>query len=201
MSLPKETFHKLKDEKKQRILSAALKEFSAHSFSEASLNQIVKEAQIPWGSFYQYFVDKEDLFSYLVEGISADIKAVRQKNLPNYDDCDALTQFVNRLIATVELCHSSPEYVQIIMLNAKETDPFVKIFFELGEERKQEILKLFERDQQQGLVQSDIDLTTVIEVVFLYSKELFYSIGSDGNAYLKKMEDLVQIIRNGIQNG
>lgn len=33
-------------------------------FSEASLNQNVRAAKIPWGSFYQYFNDKEDIYLY-----------------------------------------------------------------------------------------------------------------------------------------
>lgn len=37
-------------------------------FNEASINQIIKEAGIPRGSFYMYFQDKEDLFRYLLKG-------------------------------------------------------------------------------------------------------------------------------------
>lgn len=35
-------------------------------FADASINQIVRRAGVPRGSFYQYFADKEDLFGYLV---------------------------------------------------------------------------------------------------------------------------------------
>jgi AcrR family transcriptional regulator len=34
---------------------------------EASISNIVKEAEIPRGSFYQYFEDKEDVFVYVLE--------------------------------------------------------------------------------------------------------------------------------------
>jgi AcrR family transcriptional regulator len=39
------------------------------SFSEASINQIVRRAGIPRGSFYQYFEDKNDLFICLMEQV------------------------------------------------------------------------------------------------------------------------------------
>ena len=49
-------------EKQEKLLEAATREFSHRPFNEASINQIIKEAGIPRGSFYMYFQDKEDLF-------------------------------------------------------------------------------------------------------------------------------------------
>lgn len=60
--MPKQTFDKLPQEKQERILAAAKKEFTQVRYSDASINQIVKEAGIPRGSFYQYFEDKKDIF-------------------------------------------------------------------------------------------------------------------------------------------
>lgn len=67
--LSTERFHRLPEEKRNRFLSAAWEEFTKTSFSEVSINQIVRKAAIPRGSFYQYFTDKADLFSYLLEGV------------------------------------------------------------------------------------------------------------------------------------
>lgn len=62
-----ETFLRLPEEKRERFLEAAWEEFTHVSFAEASINQIVRRAGIPRGSFYQYFADKENLFAYLEE--------------------------------------------------------------------------------------------------------------------------------------
>jgi AcrR family transcriptional regulator len=64
-----ETFRRLPEEKRRRILEAAWAEFSTVSFSDASINQIIRRAGIPRGSFYQYFEDKDDLFVYLMEQV------------------------------------------------------------------------------------------------------------------------------------
>ena len=53
--MPKETFYRLPDEKRERIMAAAEREFLENSFEAASINRIIKEAAIPRGSFYQYF--------------------------------------------------------------------------------------------------------------------------------------------------
>ena len=66
--MPSSTFLNLPAEKKEKLLEAATWEFSHKPFNEASINQIIKEAGIPRGSFYMYFQDKEDLFRYLLKG-------------------------------------------------------------------------------------------------------------------------------------
>ncbi len=50
-----------------KILQAALEEFSEKGFLGASLRQIVKRAGVTTGAFYGYFSSKEALFAYIVE--------------------------------------------------------------------------------------------------------------------------------------
>ena len=65
--MPSSTFLNLAPEKQEKLLSAAVREFTERPYNEASINRIVREAGIPRGSFYMYFRDKEDLFHYLVQ--------------------------------------------------------------------------------------------------------------------------------------
>ncbi len=60
------TFLNLDKEKKDRIIEAALNEFSKQDFGDASITNIVKKAGISRGSFYQYFGNKENIYKYLV---------------------------------------------------------------------------------------------------------------------------------------
>ena len=66
--MPSSTFLNLPAEKQEKLLEAATREFSHRPFNEASINQIIKEAGIPRGSFYMYFQDKEALFRSLLQG-------------------------------------------------------------------------------------------------------------------------------------
>lgn len=66
-----ETFLNLKEEKKERIIHAALAEFSRVPMNEASVTNIVKKAGISRGSFYQYFGGKEALYKYLIKSVYA----------------------------------------------------------------------------------------------------------------------------------
>lgn len=65
--MPTETFLKLAEDKRERFVEEALKEFSEYNFETASINRIIKKVGIARGSVYQYFTDKLDLWLYLKE--------------------------------------------------------------------------------------------------------------------------------------
>jgi AcrR family transcriptional regulator len=58
-------FAKLPSEQQQVILRAALDEFAARGFHDASLNRVIEAAGISKGSLYYYFDGKEDLYAYV----------------------------------------------------------------------------------------------------------------------------------------
>lgn len=55
------------DEKKKRLLEAALKEFSEKGYELASTNQIVKQANLSKGMLFHLFQNKKNLFLYIAE--------------------------------------------------------------------------------------------------------------------------------------
>lgn len=63
--MPTDTFYRLEQDKQEKIMLAAKKEFSENAIQEASIANIIKYAEIPRGSFYQYFSGKDDIFFYL----------------------------------------------------------------------------------------------------------------------------------------
>lgn len=65
--MPKDTYLNLSEKKREMILNTAIDEFYEYGFEKASISRIVNKAGIAKGSFYQYFEDKEDLFSFVIE--------------------------------------------------------------------------------------------------------------------------------------
>lgn len=63
----KEQFEKISDEKRKRIIEAALMEFSSMGYNAANINVIAKNAGISIGSMYQYFESKENLFLTIID--------------------------------------------------------------------------------------------------------------------------------------
>ncbi len=65
--MPKETFFNLPPDKREKFLEIAIAEFAENDYQNASMSRIVSKAGIAKGSFYQYFVDKEELYRYLLD--------------------------------------------------------------------------------------------------------------------------------------
>jgi AcrR family transcriptional regulator len=73
--MPRPRFGKLSEKKRERILEAAAKEFSAHGYEGASMNHILEEAGISKGAAYYYFDDKADLYATTVLHYSKELMA------------------------------------------------------------------------------------------------------------------------------
>lgn len=61
------TFDRIPDEKKQRVLNAAIAEFARMGFARANINTIAEKAGISIGSMYKYFPSKNALFLSIIE--------------------------------------------------------------------------------------------------------------------------------------
>ncbi len=64
--MPTERFCRLPKEKQEAIRTAALREFARVPYEQASINQIIRYADISRGSFYTYFTDKRDVVEFLL---------------------------------------------------------------------------------------------------------------------------------------
>jgi AcrR family transcriptional regulator len=64
--MPTTTFFNLPNEKREKLIQAIKDELCRVSFDKASINKIVQAAQIPRGSFYQYFENKQDMLRYIL---------------------------------------------------------------------------------------------------------------------------------------
>jgi len=60
-------FESLAEEKKKRILDAAIEEFAINGYDKASTNSIVKKAGISKGILFHYFESKKNLFLYIFD--------------------------------------------------------------------------------------------------------------------------------------
>lgn len=84
--MPRETFHNLTEEKREKIIKAARDEFTEHEFVKCRVSNIIKNAGIPRGSFYQYFDDLEDLYFYLIEDLFDSIYEAGETYAAQTDD-------------------------------------------------------------------------------------------------------------------
>lgn len=74
-------FHSIASEKQERIINAALKEFARNGYDRASTNEIVKEAEISKGSLFNYFINKKELYLFLLDYVMKVVEKI-------YDEID-----------------------------------------------------------------------------------------------------------------
>ncbi len=98
--MTKSTFFHLSEEKQRRLLEAASIEFSRIALKEASIANIIKLAEIPRGSFYQYFEDKEDLYYYYFDLLSQDRKSEITKCVQESDGdlFDGIRKYFSKIV-------------------------------------------------------------------------------------------------------
>ena len=83
--MPTSTFFHLPPEKQRKLLRSAVREFSQQPYGEVPLSRIIAGAEIPRGSFYQYFADKTDLFVYVLSHYGHQLKQLPLRCLA---DCE-----------------------------------------------------------------------------------------------------------------
>ncbi|MFA7561695.1 MAG: TetR/AcrR family transcriptional regulator [Candidatus Izemoplasmatales bacterium] len=64
--MPKDTFFKITETKRKFLVDVGSKIFASKDFEEIEIKEIVEAAMIPRGSFYAYFYDLEDYYSYVI---------------------------------------------------------------------------------------------------------------------------------------
>lgn len=201
--MPKETFYNLSDDKKRKIFDAAVLEFSTRRFSEASINQIVKTAGIPRGSFYQYFNDKEDIYLYMFTEIEKEKRYIISRTGALKPDANFFDAYMHNAKVFMEWSKAKPEYSRIGMLMEMDDSAFIGKLREISTEGFDRLKGMIERDKQRGLIKPEVDSGLVGDMIFIlvmnFVKE-YYQTGPDEDIFLKRISDMFKIINEGIAN-
>ena len=157
--MPKQTFFNLPENKKRKILEAAKNEFSRVSVTEASINNIVTEANIARGSFYQYFESKEDLFLFMLNKANEKIKfVVEEKIKENGDIFETFIFFYDKII---KICKENKDknFYKTVFKNLRANDNIVL------DKTAEEIRLSLKKYTDTTKFKDEDDLTIVIEML------------------------------------
>lgn len=137
--MPTQTFSKLPEEKKRRIFLAIYEELKRVPFPEMSINQIIKNAGIPRGSFYQYFENKEDAFDYFIEEASDNLKKyISEKVLSVHGDIFEIAEEIFVAFATEGYEYLGSDMIRhaVPYVDMKKINKFSSYFDDLNKEKK-----------------------------------------------------------------
>ncbi|HEY5319472.1 MAG TPA: TetR/AcrR family transcriptional regulator [Galbitalea sp.] len=198
-------FTKLPAQQQQAIVQAALDEFAAHGFHDASLNRVIDAAEISKGSMYYYFDSKEDLYAYVAHlGLARLFEQVGPLPDLGVGDADAfwsvLGDYYLRLMRALV---ASPQLAALLRgwAAAAKSPASQKPQAELEQSSLPWIAQVLATGQRVGAVRDDVPATLLIAVamgmgeamdVWLMSQEV------DDDALPELIGSLMSMIRGAV---
>lgn len=197
--MPTSTFHNLDEAKRKQIFDACVDEFATHTFSEASINQIIKAANISRGSFYQYFADKEDCYMYLLSEMVKE-KMVMFKDVVATNDSDTVfDEYETMFDKAILWIEKKPKYYQIGVKMDMDNSEFIRKLLKGNLASLDYFATLIRRDQQRGIIRKDIIPEILTEMLFSINQKalmnFFYN--RDFEGMKKHLHHILEIIRKG----
>ena len=200
--MPTERFLHLGEEKQEKIMAAAVREFSAHPMEDISINRIIKDAGISRGSFYTYFRDKQDVLDHLIRTFRKREYETAKAYLMDHDfDVDALMlksighyEEVFRCFGVCDLTHNTAIKKGVIqfMDSKPEEDELTREF----------CCWIWERIDRSRYRVKDMD---IFRDVFLHLMMLIFMTagrlivyGEDRDRAMRRYYEMLDIIKKGL---
>ncbi len=203
--MPKETFYNLSEEKRKKVYDALLEEFSQYSYDSASINRIVKVAEISKGSIYQYFDDKIDMFKYLINAVFEKKIQYMTPVMLNPEGIDVFKLIREMYLTGIKFAQENPKLylLAIRFMNDKEHPVYKEVMSEnFGS--ADAIFGVFLKNAiNRGEVKAEIDIEFVSHIISSLNVTLaeYFMEKNNSNNFDEMMElvdKLLDLIKNGI---
>jgi len=202
--MPKPTFFNLEQDKQDKIINAAIFEFADSPFSKVTIDKIVNRADIPKGSFYQYFVNKEDLYKHLYRVLSGD-KAGKLKAYLSMADGKRFSQFIRELLRQgIDYNFQDPKLLSInekFMTNCTQElkDEILDLMIEDSNDMFQQILSKY---SQTGELREGLNISLAAQILttqtIYLSRNLIINSFESKQQVIDAMDEMISIIERGI---
>ncbi len=152
-------FLKLDEEKRERVLSAAINEFADKNYNNASMNVVVKAAGISKGALFKYFRSKAGLFGFVYKMALGRVKDYLRQVRDESEAEDFFTRLEKVMLAGLDFIHGHPGLAAIYYRIVFAGDsPFKReIVEEVHRESLAFIKSLIQKGIERGELRSDLD--------------------------------------------
>lgn len=160
-----EKFLKLEQDKQDRILNAAIKEFAQKGYDNASTNEIVKEAGISKGLLFHYFKNKKQLYLFLKDHFMELLMQEFYQKV-TFTDPDIFVRIQQATLIKMELRNKYPDIFKFVTSVYLEDSKEVKVDLDKW---KTEITKVGINKALEGidtsLFRDDVDFRKAIKII------------------------------------
>ena len=199
--MPTLTFNNLPEEKKNIIIEASIKEFKRALLTDASINKIIKDAGISRGSFYTYFKDINDLYTYSLNSYKEKIiKTIKQALSETNGDLFETTKKSYEKI--LKLCSKDKQLFKNIFLNFNYNISIRNKMYEENLENKYKIVELISQIKKENLnINTEEELFYIIDIIIGFIMHGLIDLFMDKEKeerVKEKLDKQLEILKRGI---
>lgn len=145
-----------REDKRRRIIDAAVEVFAEKGFFGAKVSEIAKRADVADGTIYLYFKSKDDLLISLFEEKMGEIIERLTEILEPLDDPEEKMR--EYIVAHLELVAQQPHLMQVLTVELRQSARFIKEYRPQGFKRYLSIIgAILEEGQAKGVFRKDLE--------------------------------------------
>jgi AcrR family transcriptional regulator len=168
-------------------------EFADYGLENASTNRIVENSGISKGSFYQYFEDKEDVFTYLLSVIEREKMEYFKGKHPPSSNLDTFEYFRWMIKTGMEFNSAYPRMTQAITrVLLGEGLYYGKNFGDIRQKTTQALSTMIQQAIEHGEVDPSVDVELAVMVMDTWSNAIGTYILNEG----MKQKDMLKWVRS-----
>lgn len=200
----------MKKDSKEKIMDAALKEFSKNFYDNASLNRIIASSKTSKGTFYHYFKSKNDLYFKVIDKVVKEkLEFINRRMSEEFSKLNEICLFDEnfRMITKIamEFGAENPLYYDfgVKMLSEPNSDIIQKITKKYGNKSEEFVKNLIGAMYKSGKINTDLSEEFVVKLVtfVLTNYSLFIPEGqkNDIKKMTKYLDQIYFVLENGIK--
>ncbi|MBQ9866053.1 MAG: TetR/AcrR family transcriptional regulator [Lachnospiraceae bacterium] len=205
--MPTKIFTELDEKKQERIIDAALKEFAEYGYENASTNRIVKTCGVSKGSLFKYFENKEELYFYLIDTVSARMAEETRLDI-NRLSKDLYERVIAYSVTEISWYAANPVKGRFLIGIASESGSDIgrKIIDRYGEKSEDIYETLLKEVDMSGFHNSRREITDILRWVLMgFNSSFLKSISDSDNdietlkkSYIRQLKRHLQVLKSGL---
>lgn len=196
-------------DRKKELLDAAMDEFIAKEYKDASLNSIIRKAGISKGTFYYHFKDKEALYLYLLDACAdAKMRFLNRRMAEcsfDQNNMDIFELFKAQARLGVEFAKEYPKYYRFgyRFINEKGNQVYETGMKLLGSSAEKIFDKMIHKAVENHEFREDVStefISRVIKHLLIHYNEIFqWGENLELEGALKNVDDLILFLKRGLE--
>ncbi len=194
-----------REEKRRRILQAALHHFAARGYRGTVIDDIAQDAGTAKGTLYLYFRDKEDLYHRAVLHVLDMLQQRIQAEVGPTMGPEEVLRTVAR--CQLELFCDHPDYIRLFLAMFAGGTPAIaeRLLASLQDRRRQLVdglLQVMERGKREGTFRRDVESLDAVHAFIGITNQsvqgLFLSPGTSRRSPAQGAEAILRIFLQGV---